>query len=98
MNVPLLRESRDGLLLAVKVQPRAAQNRLQGVQGSELRIAVTAPPVDSAANEALISFVAGLLGCGRGSLSLARGQASRHKTLLIRGISAETVRERLQLP
>src|SRR5687768_6976512 len=45
-----LREAADGVSLAVKLQPRASRNAIQGMHGSELKIAVTAAPVDSAAN------------------------------------------------
>ena len=63
--------------------------------GNELRIKVTAPPVDSAANEALIRFLAGILDCPRNSVELLRGQTSRHKTVKLHGLSAQQVLARL---
>jgi uncharacterized protein (TIGR00251 family) len=63
--------------------------------GNELRIKVTAPPVDSAANEALIRFLADTLDCGRNQIELLRGHNGRHKVLRIRGLSAATVAARL---
>jgi uncharacterized protein (TIGR00251 family) len=66
--------------------------------GNELRIKVTAPPVDSAANEALIRFVAETLDCPRNRIELVRGNKSRHKTLKLYGISAETALARLVGP
>jgi len=60
MSLPsFLREQADGVLLSIKLQPRASANEIGGVVGSELRVKVTAAPVDAAANEALVRF----LGC-----------------------------------
>lgn len=75
----------DGVYLAVKVQPRASRNEIGEPLGEELRIKVTAPPVDSAANEAVIKLLAKTLGVGRNSIELVRGQTSRHKTFKIHG-------------
>ena len=65
---PFLKVHADGVLLQLKLQPRASRNEILGPLGAELRIKVTAPPVDSAANEALLGFLAARLGCGRGRL------------------------------
>jgi len=92
---PFLREQDGAVALSVKVQPRASRNEVGEVLGSELKIKVTAPPVDSAANEALIEFLAETLGCGRSSIHLLRGATSRHKTLLVRGVAAADVAARL---
>jgi uncharacterized protein len=80
----------------VKLQPRASRNQIQGTHGNELKIAVTAPPVDSAANNALIGFLSDRLGCSRSSIQLLRGHASRHKTILVRGIDAAHIVQKLQ--
>ena len=63
--------------------------------GNELRIAVTAPPVDSAANQALVEFLADTLDCSRGQVQIIRGQTSRHKTVLISLLDAEAIAARL---
>jgi uncharacterized protein (TIGR00251 family) len=76
-------------LLSVKVQPRASRDGLGEILGHELKIKVMAPPVDSAANEAVRQFLAKLLGCSKGSVQLIRGQASRHKQILLVGQSLE---------
>jgi uncharacterized protein len=88
MNAPFLRETADGVYLSVKLQPRASRNQIQGTHGNELKIAVTAPPVDSAANTALIEFLADHLNLTRSSIQLVRGQTSRHKTLFLPGLRA----------
>jgi uncharacterized protein (TIGR00251 family) len=86
-----LRVQSDGLLLAIKLQPRASANEIGQPLGHELRIRVTAPPVDSAANEALVRFLAERLKCSRGSVELVRGHTSRHKVVKLYGLSAEEV-------
>jgi len=91
MSAPFLREHPNGVTLAVKVQPRAARNRIGESQGVELKISVTAPPVEDAANDALLRFLAEVLDCPRGRVQLLRGRASRHKTVFIQGLSAAAV-------
>jgi hypothetical protein len=88
---PFLKAHADGTLLSVKVVPRASKNEIGEALGNELKIKVTAPPVDSAANEALIEFLADTLGCGKSCVTLLRGQTSRHKTILIHGRSPQDV-------
>jgi uncharacterized protein len=92
---PFLRRHENELWLGVKVQPRAAKNEIGGAHGAELKIKVTAPPVESAANEAVIRFLAGRLNCSRSSLRLIRGNTSRHKVIAIAGIPAERILELL---
>ena len=92
---PYLKVQRDTVLLHVKVQPRAARNEVGEVLVHELKIKVTAPPVDSAANEALVKFLAEVLDCPRNAVQLLRGETSRHKVILIRGLTAELVAERI---
>lgn len=95
---PFLRTHADGVYLAVKVQPRASRNEIGEAVGAELKIKVTAPPVDAAANEALLRLLADTLECPRGAVQLVRGQTSRHKVLLIRGVDAAVIAEKLGRP
>jgi len=62
-----------------------------------LRVKVTAPPVDSAANEALVRFLAETLDCARNKVELVRGQTSRHKVVKLHGMTMEEVAEKLKL-
>jgi len=94
-EVPYLQQRKDTLLLAVKVTPRASRNEILSPQGDELRVKVTAPPVEAAANRALLAFLAGTLSCPRRQLTLIRGDTSRHKLIAIQGLSLSTVLERL---
>ena len=97
MSLPsYLRAQSDGVLLSIKLQPRASANEIGEALGNELRVKVTAPPVDSAANEALVRFLAERLGCARNCVELVRGQTSRHKVVRIHGMTVEEVVERLR--
>ncbi|MEI7534610.1 MAG: DUF167 domain-containing protein [Verrucomicrobiae bacterium] len=90
-----LRETSGGTLLSVKLQPRASANEIGAPLGDELKIKVTAPPVDAAANQALVEFLAEKLGCSRGKVELLRGHTSRHKTVMLHGFKAADTLQRL---
>lgn len=82
-----LREQDGAVMLALKVQPRASRNEIAGPLGQELKLKVMAPPVDSAANEAVVEFLAEQLGLPRRAVSLVRGHTSPHKLIRLDGIS-----------
>ena len=86
-----LRAQPDGTLLSVKLQPRASASEIGDALGDELRIKVTAPPVDAAANQALVELLAETLDCSRSRIELIRGHTSRHKTLKLHGYTPEAV-------
>jgi uncharacterized protein (TIGR00251 family) len=81
----------DGTVLFLKVIPRASQNEIGETLGSELKLKVTAPPVDSAANRAVVEFIAETMNLPKSAVVLLRGETARHKTLLIRGLTPEQV-------
>jgi len=85
----------DGVLLSVKVQPRASRNEIGDPLGNALRVKVTAPPVDSAANEAVIKLLANTLGVSRGRVDLVRGRASRLKVFRIHGLTVDAAADLL---
>src|SRR3974390_2414631 len=87
MSAPFLRAQAGGALLMVKLQPRASVNEIGEALGNELRIKVTAPPVDAAANEALVKLLAERLDCPRNRVELVRGHTSRHKTVKVYGLA-----------
>ena len=86
-----LRVQPDGVLLSVKLQPRASTNEIGDALANELRIKVTAPPVDAAANEALLKLLAQQLNCPRNRVDLVRGHTSRHKMVKLYGFKVEDV-------
>jgi uncharacterized protein (TIGR00251 family) len=81
----------DSVTLAIKLQPRAAQNEIGEIAGPELRIRITAPPVDAAANEALLRLLADTLDCPRGKVELIRGHTARHKVVKVYGMTTAGV-------
>ena len=85
----------DGVTLAIKLQPRASKNEIGDVNGPELRIKVTAPPVDAAANEALLRLLADKLDCSRSKVELIRGHTARHKIVKVHGLTASVVLAKL---
>lgn len=95
MTSTFLTPQADGVLLSIKLQPRASKSEIGEPLGTELRIKVTAPPVDAAANQALIELLADQLDCAKSHVALVRGQTSRHKTIKIFGLSPEQVLARL---
>jgi uncharacterized protein len=92
-----IHESSSGATFAVKVHPRAKKNAITGEVGVALKVALTAPPVDSKANQAVIDFLAKLLKVPRSSVSIASGLTSRNKVIRVTGLTAEQVRARLNV-
>jgi len=88
-------ESAKGVTFAVKVQPRARKNAIIGTAGDALKLALTAPPVEGKANQAVIEFFAEFFEIPRSSVSIASGETSRNKVIRVSGMSAQQVRERL---
>ncbi len=81
----------DGCTLAVRVHPGARKNGVTGIHVDALKIALTAPPVDGKANEALIAFLAEALRLPRARIAIVAGITSRAKTVRITGKSAAEV-------
>jgi uncharacterized protein len=81
--------------LVVWVQPRASRTGVAGMHGDAVKIRLAAPPVDGAANEELIRFLAEILGVARSAVSVAAGETSRRKTIEVEGIDRATLEKRL---
>ena len=90
-----LRETSGGVLFLVKLQPRASKDEIGAPLGDELKIKVTAPPVDAAANEALVKLLAEKLDCARNRVELIRGRTARHKTIKLHGFTVEQVLQKI---
>jgi uncharacterized protein len=93
--LPFLHQVANGVVLSVKLQPRAKANEIEGPLGNELKIKITAPPVDGAANEALLRFLAKRLGRQRASIQLLQGKTSQHKKVHLSGVTLEFVATKL---
>jgi uncharacterized protein (TIGR00251 family) len=90
-----LLEQSGGTHFRVRVAPRAAREALLGVHDGALKVSLTAPPVEGAANDALVQFLAKLLGAPRRAVSVLHGEHSRSKTLRVEGMPASAVRAAL---
>ena len=87
MNNASIRELGGGVTFAVRVVPRAARNEIAGVQGDALKVRLTAPPVDGAANAALIEFLARRLKVRKSAVTIVSGGKSRSKTVRVDGVT-----------
>jgi uncharacterized protein (TIGR00251 family) len=74
------------MILEVEVQPRASRTEVVGWREGRLRVQLTAPPVEGAANAALVGLLAERLGLPRGALAVVSGAAARRKRVRIDGI------------
>lgn len=88
-------EHPDGVVVKVKVQPRASKDKIVGVLGDALKITLTAPPVDGEANAACISFFAALLKIPRSQIEILSGMTGRTKLLKIYGIKSTALKEKI---
>jgi uncharacterized protein len=94
--MPFLTDTPAGAVLALRIIPRAAKNAIQGEHGGALKIRLCAPPVDGAANAALIEFLADTLSLPRARIQLLSGQTSRTKRVLLSGCSAAAIRTAIE--
>jgi uncharacterized protein len=90
-----IRETAAGLEVHLHVQPRAKRSELCGIHNGALKLKVLAPPVDDAANRAIIEFFSSLLDISKSRISITSGQKSRDKTLLIQGLLQKAFMTRL---
>jgi uncharacterized protein (TIGR00251 family) len=75
----------------VRVQPRASRAGVDGVHGDALRVRVSAPPVDGAANDAVVEVLATALGVPRRAVTIVAGAGSRSKVVEVEGVTVDTV-------
>jgi uncharacterized protein (TIGR00251 family) len=87
----LITEVADGIVIRLHLQPRASKTEICGIQGEELKVRVTSPPVDDAANKLCIEFFAKTLKIPKSALTIISGQKSRHKRLFIPGVILKDV-------
>ena len=88
MNAGLqISETSEGLTVRLHVLPRAKRSEIAGLHNGALKVKVMAPPVDDAANRAIIEFFSELLGISKSNLKILAGTKSREKVLQIKGLS-----------
>jgi uncharacterized protein (TIGR00251 family) len=86
--------TRDGANIQLRVSPGARSTSIAGAYGEDaIKLRVAAPPVEGRANAEAERYVAELLGVTASDVSVVRGASSRSKTVLVRGVETEEVRE-----
>ena len=93
----VITEHAEGLVLPVRAQPRARKPGVLGEQAGALKLAVSPPPEDGRANEALVEMLAEVLDIRRSQIALLSGQTARDKKFLIRGLTRADLEQRLSL-
>lgn len=91
-----IQEHPDGVVIKIKVQPRASKSRIAGVLGDAIKVTLTAPPVDGAANAACVEFFAALMEVPKNRVEIISGHTGRTKLLKIYGINSEQVKEKTE--
>ncbi len=84
MDKPYLKQDADDLLLRLVLQPKASRDAFVGLLGDELKVAITAPPVDGQANKHLIKFLSKQFKVAKGSIIVEKGQLNRHKLVRVK--------------
>ena len=95
MSRPRNKEGSEAVTLSVRIQPRASKNEIVTMESGGLKIRLTAPPVDGAANEALVKFLATTLSIPKSHVEIVSGHTSREKVVRISGISNAEVKRLL---
>jgi uncharacterized protein len=86
-----------GIAISLYVTPRASINKVVGAHDGAVKVALAAPPVEGAANKALVEFLARALDVPRSSVSLVSGHTSRRKVVRVLGIEAQEALRKLDL-
>jgi uncharacterized protein (TIGR00251 family) len=85
-----IKSNKTGIQFTATIQPRASRNQIIGIHNHSLKIKLTSPPVDGAANQACIKFLAKAFGVSPSRLSIVKGETSRNKTIQIGGMDSRT--------
>lgn len=92
----MLSESRGVVRLAIHAQPGAKRNAVVGLHDGALKLAVSAPPVEGKANDAITSFIAESIKLPARNVTVLSGQTSRRKVLSLEGITLADARTRIE--
>ena len=85
MDLPYSK-AKDGIIIEVKVDPRSSRNEIVGVVDKTVRIKLTGPPVEGAANEQLIKLLAERFDIRKSDVIIMKGESSRHKLIKLKGV------------
>lgn len=87
-----IQQTEAGVVVSVRVVPRASRSEVTGIVGNTLKVRLQAPPVEGKANKALAKFLAGQLGVRPRDVSILSGETARTKRVLIRDARIRDVR------
>jgi uncharacterized protein (TIGR00251 family) len=91
----MISPTQGGVMISVRVIPRAARSEIAGIRDGALLVRLNAPPVDGAANTELIEVLSDALAVPRRDISIESGAASRQKRVRVSGISVDRAASRL---
>jgi hypothetical protein len=89
----MLRADPEGVVLNIRVKPRARRNAIVGVRNGALLIEVTAPPEQNRANDAVIALLADALDVAKSRIEILAGQSSREKSIRVYDLTLSQSRE-----
>ncbi len=84
----MIKEVKDGIVLHIKISPNSSKNEIIKNDG-ELKVKITAPPIDGKANKALIEFLSKSFKIPKSYFEIIKGETSKEKTILIKNVSKE---------
>jgi uncharacterized protein (TIGR00251 family) len=85
-SLSFLKSVPGGVVLAIRVHPGAKKSTWSGCHGKEIKLSIQAPPVEGAANEGCITFLAQWFGLNRSQVQLVKGEKTRSKVFLLKGL------------
>ena len=85
-----IKPCKSGIQFSAAIQPRASRNQILGIHNHCLKIKLTSPPVDGAANQACIKFLAKAFGISPSRIAIVKGETSRNKTIQFEGMDSKT--------
>jgi uncharacterized protein (TIGR00251 family) len=91
-----LQQRGEAVAFTVRVVPRASRDKIAGIHDGALRVRLTAPPVEGAANEALVAFLSGVLRVPKVDVEIVSGQTARSKVVSVYGLSPREIEARLR--
>lgn len=92
----MIKETKDGILLSIKISPNAHKNEFI-TNNNELKVKITAQPIDGKANKALIEFLSKSFKVPKSNFEIVKGETSKEKTILIKNLSKEKTQSLIHL-
>ena len=90
------KETQEGVILSLKISPKSSKSEIAGIEGEELKLRIAAVPEKGEANTEIIRFLSKQLKIPKSQMTMISGETSRHKRVLIRGISLKYIQSLLE--